>query len=115
MNSAWDWAGIVLVASKDEARDVSERIRSQVRRARSTLREKYRASKEKLSHIWSNIKDNSDGDEDTTVLAHARSRRKKKNSAKLKLKNSRSRGHEDKDEVKGNINRGPQLILADKV
>ena len=77
VNSVWDWAGIVLVASKDEARDMSERVSGRMRRARSTLVDNYWASKEKVSRIWSKLKDDSDENKDTTMPAHARRKREK--------------------------------------
>lgn len=76
VDSAWDWAGIMLTASKEEALHLPERVRE----ARWAFKDKYKESRDKLSRIWNQVKSYSDEDEEVTLLARGRRRKKKKES-----------------------------------
>ena len=69
VDSFKDWAGIIVVASRDELRSVPSRVRARASQARSVLTDRYRQGRDTLSHAIAKVgylkkKDNSDEDEE---------------------------------------------------
>ena len=106
VDSMLDWAGIVLVASKDEVIDLSERVKSRAGKARSAITDRVRSEKERLSQFWTKYKDDSDEGGATKSDRERHSRKKRKKGRRRREGGMRQKGEKGLDS---------HVLLADVV